>query len=51
MDQQPTTGLSIDESRPAPAEAPAHHAIEQHGVDTSPEMERSARPRDVGGIL
>jgi purine-cytosine permease-like protein len=51
MDQQPTTALSIDESRPAHAEAAEHHAIEQHGVDTIPEAERTARPRDVVGIL
>lgn len=39
-------------SAPAPA---AHdrdaHVIEQHGVDTIPEAERTSRPRDVVGIL
>jgi purine-cytosine permease-like protein len=27
------------------------HGVEQHGVDTIPEAERTARPRDVVGIL
>ena len=43
-------------SRSAPAEAPVPMAtddfgIEQHGVDTIPDAERTARPRDVIGIL
>lgn len=28
-----------------------HHGIEQHGVDTIPDDERTSRPRDVVGIL
>ncbi|MFC6237019.1 purine-cytosine permease family protein [Longivirga aurantiaca] len=28
-----------------------HHAVEQHGVDTIPDVERTSRPRDVVGIL
>lgn len=32
-------------------EIPGQHGVEQHGVDTIPEAERTARPRDVVGIL
>lgn len=43
-------------SRSVPAESPESIAaddfgVEQHGVDTIPEVERTARPRDVIGIL
>jgi purine-cytosine permease-like protein len=31
--------------------APEHHGVEQHGVDTIPDAERTSRPRDVVGIL
>jgi len=50
MEQQ-VTDLSVDERTASYAATAETHGIEQNGVDTIPEAERTARPRDVVGIL